>query len=150
MRGRVEPVHRGSSECFPVLLYDGSCALCAASVRFVLRYDRRRTLRFASLDGRYARAILSRHAGLRELDTVAWFEPADDDRPEQLVTRSAAVLRVLAYLGGAWKLGLVAAAVPRPVRDLLYRLVARSRRRLFGRADACALPPAEERHRFLD
>ncbi|RPJ69890.1 MAG: DUF393 domain-containing protein [Acidobacteria bacterium] len=134
----------------PVLFYDGGCALCAGSVRFVLRHERQRTLRFASLEGAFARSVLARHPGLQGLDTVVWYEPAGQGRPERLLTRSAAVLKVLRYLGGPWRLGLVAAAIPRAWRDAVYRLVARHRRRLFGRADSCALPPHAARHRFLD
>jgi predicted DCC family thiol-disulfide oxidoreductase YuxK len=133
----------------PVLLYDGACGLCVGSVRFVLRRDRRGTLRFASFDGGFGRSVLERHHDLRGLDTVVWYEPAGKGRPERLLTRSSAVLRVLRYLGGPWRLGLVAHAVPRGVRDALYRLLARHRRRLFP-AEACLLPSPEHRHRFLE
>ena len=135
----------------PVLFYDGECALCTRSVRFVLRHEGRGTLRFASLEGAFARSVLARHPGLQGLDTVVWYEPAGEGRPERLLTRSAAVLEVLRYVGGGWKvLGRVAAAVPASLRDAAYRAVARHRRRLFGRADKCALPPPAARHRFLD
>jgi predicted DCC family thiol-disulfide oxidoreductase YuxK len=134
----------------PVLLYDGACGLCACSVRFVLRHERRHDLHFARLDGAFARPILERHPALRALDTVAWYESADQARPERLQTRSAAVLEVLRYLGGRWRLGLVAAIVPRPCLDLLYRLVARHRRHVFGAGRSCILPTVADRHRFLD
>jgi len=134
----------------PVLFYDGECALCAWIVRFVLRHDRQRTLRFAGLEGSFARTVLARHRGLQGLDTVVWYEPAGKGRPERLLTRSEAVLEVLRYVGGAWRLALVAAAIPPPLRDAAYRLFARHRRHLFGRVDSCALPPDAERNRFLD
>ena len=135
----------------PVLFYDADCALCAWSVRFVLRHERRATLRFASLEGAFARSIVARHPGLQGLDTVVWYEPAGESRAERLLARSAAALEVLRYVGGAWKLlGLVAAVVPAPLRDAAYRVLARHRRRLFGRADSCALAPPSVRDRFLD
>lgn len=133
----------------PVLLYDGTCGLCGWSVRFVLRHDRRQVLRFASLDGAFARSIVSRHPALEGLDTVVWYEPAERGRPEIVLTRSAAVLEVLRYLGGAWSLGLLASVLPRAWLDLLYQFVARRRRRLFG-PPACITPPPGARHRFLD
>jgi predicted DCC family thiol-disulfide oxidoreductase YuxK len=52
---------------------------------------------------------------------------------------------VLARLGGAWgALAVVLRAVPRPVRDAGYDLVARVRHRLFARPPAACplLPPA--------
>lgn len=133
----------------PVLLFDGACGLCVWTVRFVLRHDRRGTLRFASLEGAFGRSVLERHLSLRGVDTVVWYEPAGEGGPEQVLTRSRAVLRVLRYLGGPWRLALVARLVPRGVLDALYSLVARYRRRLFP-GDACLLPSPTDRHRFLD
>jgi predicted DCC family thiol-disulfide oxidoreductase YuxK len=46
--------------------------------------------------------------------------------------------------------GFLLRLVPRPVRNWGYGIVVRSRYRLFGRYDACPLPTAETRSRFLD
>jgi predicted DCC family thiol-disulfide oxidoreductase YuxK len=81
---------------------------------------------------------------------VVWYDPPSAGRAERLLVRSAAVFEVLRYLGGAWRIGLVARAVPRPLLDAVYRLVARWRRRLFPPRAACAVAPASERERFLD
>jgi|SRR4051812_8171218 predicted DCC family thiol-disulfide oxidoreductase YuxK len=135
-----------------LLLYDGSCGFCAESVQFVLKHDRRhQTLRFSSLQGPTALDIRARHPELDVVDSVVWFEPADGTHPEMLLTKSSAVLRVLHYLGGAWRaLGALAAIVPRPSRDVVYDLVARHRHRLVRGGPACVLPTIEERSRFLD
>ena len=67
---------------------------------------------------------------------------------ERVSVRSTAVLRILRYLGWPWKAGLAGYVVPREIRDSLYDVVAWWRYRLFGRYDACPVPPAEARHRF--
>lgn len=134
----------------PVLLYDGACGLCTRTVRFILRHDRRKVLRFASLDGGFARSVVSRHPGLRNSDSVVWYEPREEHRRERILTRSDAALQVLRYLGGTWRMGLVAAVVPRSWRDLFYRLVARHRRRLFPPVTVCLPASADERPRFLE
>jgi predicted DCC family thiol-disulfide oxidoreductase YuxK len=135
-----------------LLLYDGTCGFCAESVQFVLRHDRRRrTLRFSSLQGPTALDIRARHPELDVVDSVIWFEPGDNAHPETLLTKSSAVLRVLRYLGGVWRpLGVVAAIVPRALRDAVYDLVARHRHRLIRGGPACVVPTPEERNRFLD
>jgi predicted DCC family thiol-disulfide oxidoreductase YuxK len=132
----------------PLLLYDGSCGFCADTVQFVLRHDvRARTLRFASLQGPIGTAIRDRHPELAAADSVVWLDNPDDTAP---LVRSAAGLRVLRYLGGAWAaLGSVARIVPRQFRDWGYDLVARHRHRLSTGA-ACVIPTPEERARFLD
>ena len=45
----------------PVLLYDGLCGFCDGTVQFILRHDRKKTLRFATLQGDYARGVIDRH-----------------------------------------------------------------------------------------
>ncbi len=141
-------VSRGAGER-PVLLYDGVCALCNGAVRFMLRSDRRGTFRFAPLEGEFARGVLARHPALRGVDSLVLVEPESATGREIVTVRSDAVLRVLAILGGPWRLALAARWLPRPLRDLGYDLIARHRYRVFGRYDTCPLPPPAVRDRFL-
>lgn len=133
----------------PLLLYDGTCGFCAASVQLVLRHDRRGTLRFAPLQGVTGQEILARHPELAAVDSVLWVD--DPGGPnEQLSSRSTAALRTARYLGGAWHLMRIGWIAPRPIRDAVYDLIARNRHRIPFQADVCALPAPEVRHRFLD
>jgi predicted DCC family thiol-disulfide oxidoreductase YuxK len=130
----------------PVLLYDGSCGFCNATVQLVLRHDRRGTLRFAAIQSPFGERALARHPELRGVDSVVWVDPVKG----QVLTRSGAGLRVAAYLGGLWRLALLLWIVPRPIRDWGYDLVARHRHLLIGRAAHCLVPSPDVRHRFLD
>lgn len=134
----------------PVLLYDGNCGFCAQSVQLVLRHDRKTTLRFAPLQGAFGGAICVRHPALAAVDSIVWVDPATADRPERVLVRSDAALRVARYLGGWWRLLLVGHLVPRPIRDALYNLVAKHRHRLSRDVDHCVLPTPETRARFLE
>lgn len=134
----------------PILLYDGTCGFCAASVRFVLRNERRRhSLRFAPLDGPTAEALRGRHPDLIGVDSLVWFETGAPGVEERLLVRSEAALAAAAYLGGGWRLlsGL-GRVVPRPLRDAMYQWVARHRHAL-GRGQ-CFMPSPATRDRFLD
>ena len=62
---------------------------------------------------------------------------------------SDGVIEVLRRLGGVWRAAVVLRLIPRALRDRAYRLLARNRYRVFGRSDACMVPPAEMRARFL-
>ena len=133
-----------------VLLYDGTCGFCAESVQLVLRHDRRRTLRFASLQGAFGTAIRARYPDLDGVDSVVWVEPGTDGDGGQVLVRSDAALRVAQYLGGWWNLALLARTLPRPVRDAGYNLIARHRHRLLGDGPHCLIPGPDVRGRFLD
>lgn len=128
----------------PVVFFDGYCALCAFWVRFILIRDRRGSYRFASLDSAAARS-----AGVS-------VQPGAD--PETVILlaegrtweRSDAAIRILAGLGGLWRLCLLLLIVPRALRDAIYRWVARHRYRWFGKTDACLMPDARYKYLFLD
>jgi predicted DCC family thiol-disulfide oxidoreductase YuxK len=127
----------------PILFYDGECGLCDRFVARVLRADRRGVLRFAPLQGETARRLLPPLPPDRRDWSVAFLDE------EGVHRRSDAVLRILRRLGGAWAVLSLARFVPRPVRDAVYRHVARRRAASPGERDACHAPSPAEQGRFL-
>jgi len=132
----------------PNLFYDGNCGLCARSVQWVLAHERQRTnLVFLPLAGPSADALRVRHPELASIDSLIWHDK-DDATGDRVRTKSGAVLEVLSYVGGGWRvLALLGALVPRPVRDAAYDLVARHRHGLADSTD-CLIPTAQQRRRF--
>ena len=143
----MTPADPGAS---PVLLYDGTCGFCAASVQLVLRHDRRGTLRFAALDGATGAEVRRRYPELDGVDSMIWVEPGSAGAPDRVLTRSDAALRLARYLGGWWRLAGAARVLPRRFRHAMYDLVARHRHRLSPGGPACLVPAPEVRARFLD
>jgi predicted DCC family thiol-disulfide oxidoreductase YuxK len=133
----------------PVLLYDGLCGFCDGTVQFILKHDRRGTLRFATLQGDFARDVIARHPELAGVDSLVLVE-CDGVGQEKVYVRSDGALHVARYLGGAWHLARVIAVVPRFLRDSAYDAFARIRYRVFGRYDSCPIPTPEQRARFID
>jgi predicted DCC family thiol-disulfide oxidoreductase YuxK len=135
----------------PILLYDGVCGLCNRLVQFVLRRDRNAIFRFASLQNAFATPILTRHcASPNNLDTV--YVVMNYELPDEyLLSRSEAILFVLKQLASRWQaLASLLQLLPKSLRDAVYNAVARRRYRIFGRTEACMLPPDQGRNRFLD
>jgi predicted DCC family thiol-disulfide oxidoreductase YuxK len=133
----------------PVLLYDGVCGICNWAVQFILRVDRRGTLRFAALDSTLATDVVARHPSLNDVDSLVYVE--DPGQPtERVFVRSAAALRVLDYLGWPWTLLRATRVIPGPLRDRMYDGFAAIRYRAFGKHDTCPIPAPEVRQRFLD
>jgi predicted DCC family thiol-disulfide oxidoreductase YuxK len=134
-----------------VIFYDGVCGLCNRLNLFLLRRDRHARIRFAALQSAVAKQMLAKH-GLdpSDLDTV--YVIADWKSPsERVLARSPAVLHALGQLEGGWRvLARIGGLIPRPLADVVYRTVARSRYSLFGQYDRCQIPPPEWRKRFLD
>ncbi|MBL8263259.1 MAG: thiol-disulfide oxidoreductase DCC family protein [Xanthomonadaceae bacterium] len=136
-----------------VIVFDGVCVLCNGWVRFLLKHDRRKRYRFAAMQDAAGRRLLAEN-GLDPDDPVSFLLieydiESDHGASPRVSTDTTAIRRVIAGLGGLWRVARLAALLPGFVRDPLYRLVARNRYRLFGKHDACMVPAPEERVRFL-
>jgi predicted DCC family thiol-disulfide oxidoreductase YuxK len=131
-----------------VLLYDGTCGFCASSIRFVLRHDRVRSVKFAPLQGALADAVRQRHPELADIDSMVWVDRCDA-AAERIYVRSAAALQVARYLGG-WRLASLGRLIPTRWRDAVYALAARHRHRLVRGGGQCLIPTPDERARFLE
>lgn len=128
----------------PLVLYDGTCGMCAASVQWILRHERDHALQFAPLQGETAAAARARYPAIPvAIDTIVLVK---DDRA---YLRSAALLHIADHLRAPWRWSRVLRWCPSFLRDLGYRAVAAMRYRLWRRVDACALVPPAQRARFL-
>jgi len=134
----------------PVLLYDGLCGFCDGTVRFVLRHDAEGTLKFATLQGDYARDVMARHPEVAGVDSLVLVGRDRSTGEERVLVRSEGALEVARYLGGAWHAARVLRIVPRFLRDWAYDSFARVRYGVFGRYTSCRIPSPAERARFID
>ena len=128
-----------------IIVFDSVCVLCSRWLRIVLRHDRRALYKFAAMQGPVGQTLLSAHG-------------MDPRNPSSFLllengvayANSDAVIRVLASFGGAWRMANALRWIPAGVRDRAYLTLARNRYRWFGKLDACAVPSAATRARFLD
>ncbi|HEU0151446.1 MAG TPA: thiol-disulfide oxidoreductase DCC family protein [Bradyrhizobium sp.] len=127
-----------------VILYDGVCVFCSRWVQFVIARDSAKRFRFTPIQSAY---------GTR-LAQAFGIDPQDPDSNAvvhggKAHLKSDAALTVLSNLPG-WGWARALFAVPKPLRDAVYGLVARNRYRIFGRFDVCFLPDPELRKRGLE
>lgn len=127
-----------------IVLYDGTCLFCHASMRFIADRDPAGYFRFGALQDPRAQEILQRH-GLAHIapSSVVLIE---GDRP---YVRSTAGLRIVSHLTFPWKLAAMFLAVPRPIRDAVYGAVAAVRGRIAGTIDSCEIPSEAIRQRLI-
>lgn len=129
----------------PIILFDGVCNFCNASVLFVLKRDKKAVLRFAPLQSPAGRRILERyHFPTDDFDTMLLVES------DRIYMRSSAALRIVKALGGLWFLLYACILIPKPVRDLLYNVIARNRYKWFGKRETCMIPTPEMKTRFIE
>ena len=127
-----------------IIVFDGVCVLCNGWVRFLLRHDSAGRYRFAAMQSARGAKLLVDH-GLDPHDPSSFLLQENG----VAFCDSGAILRVLAGLGGVWRIARVGHIVPRWLRDPAYRFIARHRYRIFGRHAACLLPDPRFSERFL-
>ena len=119
-----------------MILYDGVCMFCSRWVRFVVARDAAKRFRFTPIQSPYG-TQLAQAFGIDPDDPdtnavihggVAWF-------------KSDAALTVLSQLPG-WRWTRVLFAVPKPLRNAVYSLVAQNRYRISEntRSASCRMP----------
>jgi predicted DCC family thiol-disulfide oxidoreductase YuxK len=126
-----------------VILFDGTCAFCERSVRFIAARDGG-YFKFGASQNPEGQALLARHGTSREAArSLILLEDG------QIYLRSTAALRVASHLTAPWKFASIFLWVPRPIRDAVYRVIASIRHRIAGQSNACEIPPPEIRARLI-
>lgn len=127
-----------------IVLFDGVCNLCNASVQFIITHDPQEYFKFAALQSAAATKLLQNHSTpVGTLESVILIEDG------KVYVESAAALRIARRLRGLWPLLFAFIIVPRPIRDGIYRFIARNRYRWFGKQESCMMPTKALRARFL-
>lgn len=133
-----------------LVLYDGICGLCNRTVQFLLKRDIRDKFRFAPLQGDLAHELLARHGfDADDLDTF-YLVLSPGRANESVLKKGRGIVRALKELGGFWSVVAWIGVLPESILNWGYDRIARNRYRWFGKLDACPLPPAAVRRKFLD
>jgi predicted DCC family thiol-disulfide oxidoreductase YuxK len=128
-----------------IILFDGLCNLCEASVQFVIKNDRSDQFRFVALQSDLGQKIIA-HIGinLKNIDSVVLYEPG-----VAYYYKSNAALQVAKNLGGLFHLGTVFRIIPTTLRNALYDYVAKNRYSWYGKKQNCMIPTEELKSKFL-
>jgi predicted DCC family thiol-disulfide oxidoreductase YuxK len=127
-----------------IILFDGVCNFCNSSVNFIIDRDKKDIFRFAALQSD-AGTELQKEFSLDPED-LSTFILIDGDR---YFTKTTGALRVFRELGFPWSLLYAFIIVPPIIRNIVYNIIAKYRYKWFGKKEACRVPTAEERKKFL-
>jgi predicted DCC family thiol-disulfide oxidoreductase YuxK len=128
-----------------LILFDGVCNLCNASVKFIIKRDRRNKFYFASLQSAAGSKQLQKFA----INTGEFFSVVLI-KNKKIFLRSNAALEIARDLSGLWPLFYFFKIIPAFIRDFFYNMISRNRYRLFGKQDTCMLPSAQMKARFVE
>src|SRR5690625_3603708 len=110
-----------------LVLFDGECHFCNASVQFIIKRDPKVLFTFASLQSEIGKKNLAANKLPENLNSMVLITA------KNAYLKSSAVLHIAKQLKGLWKLSFILIIIPPPIRDYFYDLLAKNRYRLFGK-----------------
>lgn len=127
-----------------IILFDGVCNFCDTSIQRVMLNDPKGYFHFASLQSEVGQMLLDHFAlPTNDFDSFILIEEGS------VYAKSSAALRVVRKMQWPWFLLVLTMTFPRFLRDLVYSYIAKRRYQWFGKKDACMLPTADQRARFI-
>jgi predicted DCC family thiol-disulfide oxidoreductase YuxK len=127
-----------------MILFDGVCKLCTASVRFVIKRDKKKIFRFASLQSEFARSVILKKNISNSVKTIVLL------KGDKIYLRSDAALEITRELNGLWPCLYFFKIIPRFIRDTVYNFISQHRYQWFGKTEECWLPSPDLNARFVD
>ena len=129
-----------------IILFDGVCNLCNGAVQFILKRDKNRIFRYASLQSDIGKRLMTER-GIPEgtMDSILLIDPQ-----KAYYYKSTAAIKIGQELAFPYPLMAFFLVIPESIRDLVYNWVAKNRYRWFGKSNSCMLPSKETKSLFLD
>ncbi len=129
-----------------IILFDGVCNLCEASVQYVIQHDKKDKFRFVALQSELGQEILQ-HIGIpkNHIDSVVLYEPG-----VAYFYKSDAALEIAKELQGIFTLATVFKIIPASIRNIVYHYIAKNRYNWYGKKTTCWLPTKELESKFLN
>jgi len=108
----------------PIVLYDGDCHICNASIQFILRHERNNKLKFASLSAIPSSLSDTISNKIGKSDAIHFVYN------KEVSIESDAVIRIASYLKSPYSwLGIIR-FIPLRIRNYVYRFIARNRHKM--------------------
>lgn len=127
-----------------LIIYDGHCVICNASVHYIYNYDETNSIHFANAESKAAEHLKNESNIEFNADLSVIFY--SDGR---LYFQSDAVIEVSRHLRFPLSLLKYLRFFPKGIRDWVYQLVAKNRYNMFSRRPSCIIPDKELQKRIV-
>ncbi len=143
---QIELVKKNASG---ILFFDNECGLCQYSIQVLLTIDHKKKFLYAPLKGYIA------SSGFQNYDTTKLLNSLNKESIVYFNNKgfwyaSDAVLWVLKDLSNLWSVLFVFKIIPKSLRDALYFLIAKYRKKFFKTKATCWVPQKKFEDLFLD
>lgn len=128
----------------PVIFFDGVCNFCNSSVSFIIKHDKKKLFKFASLQSEIAKKLITDIEIKREKpDSIILLQN------NKTCQKSTAALKIAQKLRFPLNILIIFIAIPKFIRDFVYNIIAKNRYKWFGKKSECMIPSPDLKERFL-
>lgn len=128
-----------------IILFDGVCNLCDASIQYIIKKDKKDIFRFVALQSDLGKEIINYiKIDISKIDSIILYEPKI-----AYYYKAEAALNIAKELGGAVSLVSIFSFLPNGLTNLVYDFIAKNRYKWYGKKDQCMLPTTELKSKFL-
>lgn len=128
-----------------LILFDGVCNLCNASVQYVIKHDKNNFFLFTPLDSKVAKEIIEKYyLDTSKIDSIIHYAPETG-----IKIKSTAALKIASQLGFPRNLMTIFYIIPPFIRNWVYDYVAKNRYKWYGKRDECMIPTEELKQKFV-
>lgn len=129
-----------------IILFDGLCNLCDASVQFIIKRDTKDVFRFVSLQSDLGQELLQQlPISTQKIDSIILYES-----DKTYYYKSEAVFEIVKSIGGVFYCLLIFKWLPTAVTNTIYDYIAKNRYRWFGKKEHCLVPTKDLQSKFLE
>ena len=129
-----------------LILFDGICNLCNASVLYVIKRDKRDLFMFAPLQSNIGKQIIKKHNIYpNKTDSIILLE-----HEKGISYKSTAALKIASKLSFPSNFLSVFLIIPPFIRNWVYDYIAKNRYNWYGTKEQCMIPSPELEEKFLD
>jgi predicted DCC family thiol-disulfide oxidoreductase YuxK len=128
-----------------LVLFDGFCNLCNASVQFIIKHDKKDKFRFAAIQSEVGQQIIKTN----HIDTVITDSIILYSEKNGIFYKSTAALRIAMALGFPICVLGIFLIIPPFLRNWVYDFIAKNRYKWYGKRDNCMVPSPELQKKFI-
>lgn len=128
-----------------IILFDGVCNLCDASIQFIIKHDKKDIFRFVAIQSELGQRII-KHIGINttETDSIILYLPG-----VAYYYKAEAALKIAKDLNGIYSFLSLFNVFPNSISNMVYDYIAKNRYKWYGKKEQCMIPTPELKSKFL-
>jgi len=128
-----------------LILFDGVCNLCNASVQFIIKHDKKDIFRFTALQSEAGQELIKKYnIDMVKTDSIILYSES-----KGIFYKSTAALQIASFLGFPRNIMVVFLIIPPFIRNWVYDYIAKNRYKWYGKRETCMLPTPELQNKFI-